>query len=75
MNNQHLETGITPDAILDTAQAANHLGITNPQTLAVWRGTGSYSLPFVKVGRSIRYRFSDLDAWLESRARNNGATA
>lgn len=60
--------------LLDEKQAAEHLTVS-PGTLAVWRSTGRYNLPFVKVGRMVRYRLSDLDAWLEARSRESGATA
>jgi hypothetical protein len=29
--------------------------------------TGRYGLPFIRVGRSIRYRKTDIDAWIASR--------
>ena len=48
------------------SEAAEYLGLKK-QTLANWRSTGSSELPFVKVGRLVRYRSADLDAWLESR--------
>ncbi len=38
-----------------------------PQTLASWRCRGVNSLPFVKIGRAVRYRVSDLEAWMEKR--------
>jgi excisionase family DNA binding protein len=38
-----------------------------PQTLAVWASTGRYGLPFYKCGRKVRYRQSDLDAFIERR--------
>lgn len=60
-------------SLLDEKQAAEILDVT-PGTLAVWRSTGRYALPFVKVGRNVRYRPSDLDRWLEDRTRDNGAT-
>lgn len=60
--------------LLDEKQAAEHLTVS-PGTLSVWRSTGRYNLPFVKVGRMVRYRLSDLDAWLDARARETGATA
>ena len=56
------------------AEAAVYLGLTTG-TLAVWRCTGRYSLPFVKAGRSVRYDASALDAWLATRTRDTGATA
>jgi len=60
--------------LLDQNQAAQFLHVS-PGTLSVWRSTGRYSIPFIKVGRSVRYRFTDLIAWLESRTQANGATA
>lgn len=60
--------------LLDEKQAAKHLTVS-PGTLSVWRSTGRYALPFVKVGRMVRYKRSDLDAWLEARSRASGATA
>jgi len=57
-----------PDALLDHTQAAAALGV-RPGTLSVWRCTGRYALPYLKVGRLVRYRAGDLLAWLETRAR------
>jgi hypothetical protein len=36
-------------------------------TLSVWRSTGRYNLPFMKVGRLTRYRVSDLAELLARR--------
>ena len=47
----------------------------SPGTLSVWRSTGRYALPFLKIGRKVRYRRADLDAWLAARLRETGATA
>lgn len=60
--------------LVDEKAAAEILG-TTPGTLSVWRSTGRYALPFVKVGRKVRYRLSDLETWLDQRTRANGATA
>ena len=60
--------------LLTEQQAAEFLSIA-PGTLSVWRSTGRYSIPFVKVGRSVRYRLSDLNSWIDSRTQTNGATA
>ena len=60
--------------LLDEKRAAAILNV-KPGTLSVWRCTGRYSIPFVKVGRNVRYRLGDLNAWLESRTQTNGATA
>lgn len=55
-----------PLDLVDAATAAKALGVT-PGTLNVWRCTGRYPLPFVKVGRSVRYRVRDLERFIDSR--------
>jgi excisionase family DNA binding protein len=75
MNNTTLSQIVTRSCeLLDENQAAAYLTVS-PGTLSVWRSVGRYNLPFVKVGRMVRYRLTDLDAWLEARARDTGATA
>ena len=58
---------------LDEKAAAEFLGL-KPGTLSVWRSTGRYKIPFIKVGHLVRYRRAVLEAWLESRTRVTGAT-
>jgi excisionase family DNA binding protein len=60
--------------LVDEQEAAAILDVA-PGTLSVWRSVGRYNLPFVKVGRKVRYSRAALDAWLESRTRSTGATA
>ncbi|MBU1664280.1 MAG: helix-turn-helix domain-containing protein [Gammaproteobacteria bacterium] len=60
--------------LLDEKAAGDYLTVA-PGTLSVWRSTGRYNLPFLKVGRMVRYRRADLDAWLANRTRESGATA
>ena len=60
--------------LLDDKAAAAVLDVC-PGTLSVWRSTGRYALPFLKIGRKVRYRRSDLQAWMDSRTRESGATA
>ena len=60
--------------LLSPDQAAATIDVTSG-TLSVWRSTGRYGIPFIKIGRKVRYRKSDLLAWLESRTRESGATA
>ena len=60
--------------LLDEKEAARFLD-NSPGTLSVWRSTGRYNLPFFKIGRKVRYRRADLDAWLAARYRETGATA
>ena len=57
--------------LLEEKQAAEILDV-KPGTMSVWRCTKRYKIPFIKVGRLVRYRRSDLEAWLESRTLNNG---
>jgi excisionase family DNA binding protein len=61
------------DEFLGTKDAARVLGV-QPGTLEVWRSSGRYDLPFIKVGRCVRYRRADLDHWLASRTRVQTAT-
>ncbi|MEO7470140.1 MAG: helix-turn-helix domain-containing protein [Sphingobium limneticum] len=49
----------------DTRAAAALLGLAE-QTLRKLRTTGG-GPPFVKLGRAVRYRPSDLEAWLSAR--------
>ncbi|MCP5246760.1 MAG: helix-turn-helix domain-containing protein [Burkholderiales bacterium] len=56
------------DTLLNSKQAAEYLSV-GVDTLSVWRCVGRYSIPFIKVGRLVRYRKSDLDAFLTRRTR------
>jgi len=49
--------------LLTEYEAAQILDL-KPGTLQVWRSTKRYPLPYVKLGRLIRYRRSDLDDFL-----------
>ncbi|HJV26322.1 MAG TPA: helix-turn-helix domain-containing protein [Aromatoleum sp.] len=60
--------------LLDERAAADLIDVA-PGTLSVWRSTGRYNLPFIKIGRKVRYRRGDLLAWMEARTRESGATA
>ena len=51
---------------LTDTDAAAYLGV-QPSTLKTWRCTHRYNLPFYKVGWFVRYKKSDLDAFIESR--------
>jgi predicted DNA-binding transcriptional regulator AlpA len=59
--------------LVDEKKAAEILGVAHG-TLQVWRSTGRYQIPFVKIGRLVRYRRGVLDTWIESRTRASGAT-
>ena len=67
------EVTVSVRDLLSESQAADFLQVS-PGTLSVWRSTGRYALPFVKIGARVRYRRSDLQSWLDSRTRATGAT-
>jgi predicted DNA-binding transcriptional regulator AlpA len=50
------------DELYDTAEAARSLGLCEV-TLRKWRNLGG-GPRFVKMGRAVRYRRSDLDAFI-----------
>jgi excisionase family DNA binding protein len=52
--------------LLTEVETAKQIQVA-PETLQQWRHHKRYQLPFVRVGRLIRYRQSDIDAWLASR--------
>jgi excisionase family DNA binding protein len=58
--------------LLSAEQAAEYLG-TTAGTLAVWRCTRrGPQIPYLKIGKSVRYRASDLERYLA--AHTIGAT-
>ncbi len=75
MTTKNLSNLIAAGADLLDEQAAARLLTVAPGTLGVWRSTGRYNLPFLKVGRMVRYRRADLIAWLEKRTHETGTTA
>ena len=49
--------------LLSQREAARYLGVAT-NTLAVWKCTGRYKLPCIKIGRLVKYRKTDLDAFI-----------
>jgi excisionase family DNA binding protein len=49
--------------LVSRKEAAAYLGASE-HTLAVWASTKRYPLPYVKIGRLVRYRRADLDAFI-----------
>jgi excisionase family DNA binding protein len=68
MSNQHEAAQQQPSDNLPTAAAAKVLGVP-PGTLAQWRSSGRVPLPYLKLGGVIRYRRSDLEAFLAANLR------
>ena len=69
-----MAVSVSPLELLTPEQAAERMGL-RPQTLAVWRTTGRYGLPYIRAGRLIRYRPEDLDAFLNSRRQTHTGQA
>lgn len=55
-----------PNFLIEPDVAGQALDVSSG-TLSVWRSTGRYNLPFVKVGRKVRYRAGDVLAFIERR--------
>jgi predicted DNA-binding transcriptional regulator AlpA len=56
-----------PNDPLLTETAAAKLLDTTAGTLQVWRSTKRYPLPYVKIGRNVRYRQSAIEAFVQAR--------
>lgn len=56
---------MSEDRWIDTDGAARHVGVS-VSTMEKLRVYGD-GCPYSKRGRSVRYRISDLDAWMSSR--------
>ena len=54
------------NGLLDTKQASDFLGV-NDKSLANSRYTGTgIQIPYIKMGKIVRYRQSDLEAYIEN---------
>ena len=56
---------LQPQAELLTTEAAAAVLGVRPQTLALWRSVNRYDLAYLKIGRLVKYRRADLEAFLE----------
>ncbi|MDZ4697767.1 MAG: helix-turn-helix domain-containing protein [Deltaproteobacteria bacterium] len=64
-----------PEPLLTEAAAAKVLALEQ-RTLEGWRATRRYPLPFIRIGhKTVRYRASDLTAFIEARLVNTAATS
>ena len=67
-------SSMNPDPLESSDSAAEFLGV-KPGTLAVWRCTGRYDLPFVKIGSRVFYKRSVLLGFIEKRTRHQTGIA
>lgn len=54
---------INNNQLFTPQQAAEYLGV-KVQTLAIWRATKRYPIPYIKIGRLVKYKKEDLDAYI-----------
>jgi excisionase family DNA binding protein len=57
--------------LLSREEAASFLGVKK-STLEVWSCSKRYHLPYVKIGRLVRYKLSDLHAFIDRRTLTGG---
>jgi excisionase family DNA binding protein len=65
-----VETRRRSGRLLTTDEAAALVG-AKPQTLSIWRCTRRIHIPFVRVGRLVRYREQDVLDWLDRNTVNS----
>lgn len=61
-----MNTNSDVEKLLSRQETAGFLGLTEG-TLAVWASTKRYELPYIKVGRLVKYRQSDIVEFLKRR--------
>lgn len=49
--------------LLTPEETGRLLGVT-PSTLESWRSTKRYALPYIKIGRKVRYCFADVEEFI-----------
>jgi len=62
-------TDSNSSSLLTPEQVAEYLNIST-RTLANWRCTGLNNLPYTKIGRCIRYKEADLNAYIDRHTYN-----
>ncbi len=59
-----------PNRLLTEKEVEAEYGI-NHRTLQAWRVRRSDGIPFLHLGRAVRYRAKDVEAWLDSKIRRS----
>ncbi len=72
MPNANQLSNLHPDQLLDDATTSEFLTIPKA-TLAVWRARKNVTLPYVKLGKNVRYRVRDLIDFIEQQTRDKAA--
>lgn len=58
--------------LLTPKEVAYRLG-WNPSTIYVKKCRGTLTIPYLQLGRSLRFRPEDVDAWLASQTVSHGS--
>ena len=63
------------DILVTSNEAASYLGV-KPKTMPIWRclsrqGKKAPNIPYIRVGRLIKYKLCELDKYLNSREVRN----
>jgi len=59
------QPNLQDDVLIDTVAAGQILNIP-ASTLVKWRSTGEVQIPFIRINRKIKYRTTDLLAYIEN---------
>jgi excisionase family DNA binding protein len=59
------ESRAQAEELMSVCQLAAHLGVSKD---GIYRKTAGNELPFVKVGRLVKFRRSEIDRWLASKS-------
>lgn len=65
-------TTLPTTALLTAPQTAEVLSVPL-NTLNIWRTNGRVGLPYIKIGRQVRYQVGDLLAFMEEGRRGKAA--
>ena len=57
---KNIEITNQSEILLTRKEAADFLGYSE-KTLAIWKCVQRYPLPYLKIGRKIRYKLADLE--------------
>lgn len=66
-----MKTTATIEPFVDAAAVADYLGVSY-QTVLRWAGTKR--IPSYKIGTAVRFRMSEISAWVERHARKERAS-
>lgn len=73
VNNQ-AKPAMNDEEWFDYSEAARFLD-TPIGTLQVWVSTNRYAIPYYKIGRNVRFKKSELAAWMDTRKRGGALAA